>query len=210
MWGISPICRKGGCVFSPRFPSAASPPVYVMRVWIWIMQADGRFWWMERCEQLDVTVQSVSCLRARKVLMNTVCGNLSALIQLGATMLMVLIRGVALNAMWQESSRERQRARAVFILSTKLQRKIFNYYFFLSVIRDKKCTSTTPTTLIKHIVDEKLILKKRSFSFKIKMCARIYAFLNNEYTMAGSIILLKEATSTRECHLKMMSKLMST
>lgn len=81
---------------------------------------------MEGCEQLDVTVQSVSCLKAQKVLMNAVCGNLSALIQRGVTMLMILIRGAALNAMWQESTRERQRARAVFILSTKLLTKIFN------------------------------------------------------------------------------------
>lgn len=50
---------------------------------------------------MDVTLQSVSCLKSRKVLMNGVCGNLFALIQHRAIMLIILIRGETLDAMWQ-------------------------------------------------------------------------------------------------------------
>lgn len=66
---------------------------------------------------MDVTVQSVSCLKARKVLMNAVCGNLSALIQRRVTMLMILIRGEALNAMWQECVQQRVAESSVNLLN---------------------------------------------------------------------------------------------
>lgn len=58
---------------------------------------------------MDVTLQSVSCLKSRKVLMNGVCGNLSALIQRRATMLIILIREETLDAMWQERVAQNKR-----------------------------------------------------------------------------------------------------
>lgn len=89
---------------------------------------------------MDVTVQSVSCLKAQKVLMNAVCGNLSALIQRRVTMLMILIRGEALNAMWQESAQQRvaESKRAVLISSTDKKKKGF-FLFILSVKKICAC-----------------------------------------------------------------------
>lgn len=86
---------------------------------------------------MDVTVQSVSCLKAQKVLMNAVCGNLSALIQRRVTMLMILIRGEALNAMWQECAQQRVAESSVNLLNKTTDKThslpmglfLFFYYF---------------------------------------------------------------------------------
>lgn len=67
---------------------------------------------MEGCEQLDVTVQSVSCLRAQKVLMSGVRGNLSALIQRRVTALMILIRGEDPSAVRREREAGSNRTKA--------------------------------------------------------------------------------------------------